>query len=182
MQIPTAADVRTWSRIDFGALGYPEATPDSLQVLVDRAVTYIGGVTGRVASDFPTGDPLTPIVEQAVQLRTEQLAYESQEDYVETSSDDVVQSFTAGSYSEQRRPPGWHNTQTTRTLNQSPALDRLLWLMMTPDMQDYWLAILSGKNVPAVDVVEVDWGGVFGPYESVPGVWDTGAPGRIWEQ
>lgn len=180
MQIPTASDVRTWSRIDFGALGYPEATPDPLQVLVDRAAAYVGGVTGRVASDFPTGDPLIPVVEQAVQLRTEQLAYESQEDYVETAADDVVQSFSAGNYSETRVDP--LKRAAMHTLNANPALERALWLCMTPDKQDEWTALLGGAHVPAVNVAEVDWSGVYGPYESVPGAWETGAPGRIWEQ
>lgn len=170
MVIPTAADVRLWSKVDWIELDYPEgATPDPLQVLVDRAVGYVQGVTGRLFASW-TDLALQPIAEQAIQLRTEQLAFESQHDYAETAADDVVQSFSASNYSETRVDP--MKRAQMHTLNANPALERALWLVMTPEMQEYWYAVLSGKNAPAFDVTEIDWtGNAFGPYEPVPGAW-----------
>lgn len=171
MITPTASDVRLWSNLDWGELGYPEVDPDvRLQVLVDRAVAYVQGITGRILDPSFDGPAwLEPIAQQCVQLRTEQIGYESQPDYLETANDDVVASFSAGSYSETRVDP--LKRASMHVLNANPALNRALWTVMTPDMVDNWTAILSGKPVPAFAVSETDWGEWFGPYEPVPGAW-----------
>jgi hypothetical protein len=172
MDTPTAADVRAWSRVDFSDLGYPAGqTPDPLQVLVDRAVAYCQSVTGVMFdASFPDSTTTTPMAQSAVQYATEMLAYEAQEDYLETAADDVVQSFTAGNYSEVRVDP--MKRAQMRMLNANPALNRALWGLMTPEQQDLWLEAMTGKNAPAMATTEVDWSQRgFGPYEPVPGAW-----------
>lgn len=178
MITPTAADVRLWSRVSFPELGYPANTPDPLQVLVDRAVAYVQSVTGRMLdATFPDSTTTIPMAQAAVQYTTEMLAYEAQEDYLESASDDVVQSFTAGNYSETRVDP--MKRAAMRMLNANPALNRALWGLMTPDMQDLWTQAMTGKNAPAMATTEVDWTGAwFGPYEPVPGAWGGGAD--VW--
>jgi hypothetical protein len=106
---------------------------------------------------------------QAAKMRTEQIVYQDSADNVETAGDyDMIQSFSAGSYSETRRelekPP--------RMLNPWPALDRLLWLLLTltPDelagdgnaaveaRAAYWAWVLGLTPVPpAWATIEVDW-------------------------
>jgi hypothetical protein len=167
---PTAEDVRLWSKVSFVDLGYPPTDPDPLQVLVDRAVAYVQSTTGRMLDDtFPDSTTNTPNAQAAVQYTTEMLAYESQEDYLETAADDVVQSFTAGNYSEVRVDP--EKRSKMGPLNANPALNRALWSLMTEEKQDAWYALETGKNAPAMATTEVDWGGWYGPYEPVPGVY-----------
>lgn len=172
MLTPTAENVRSWSLVDFEELGYPapaDPDPDPLQVQVNRAVAYVQAVTGRTLDPSWTDPLLEPVAEQCVQLRTEQLVYEAQPDYLETANDDVVASFSAGDYSETRVDP--LKRAAMHVLNANPALNRALWTAMTDDMQDYWIGILSGKNAPAFALTEVDWSGILGPYEAVPGAW-----------
>lgn len=175
MDTPTALDVRAWSNrnFDWADRGYPSGEdPDSLTTLTTWAVSWLQSVTGRLFDSTLTDATLVGLAQQATLYRVQQLAYESQEDYQETATDDVVASFTAGSYSETHVDP--IKRAMTRTLNQNPGLARVLWALMTPEMVDYWTALLSGKAVPAFDVTEVDWAGWFGPYEMVPGAWGGG--------
>ena len=170
-ETPTAATIRASSQVDFGSLGFPDGgDPDPLQAPVDQATSYITWVTGRTWDNPLPMDPMTvPIMDQAAQMRTEQIVYQDSADNVETAGDyDMIQSFTAGSYSETRRelekPP--------RMLNPWPALDRLLWLLLsqTPaeiaaggngpvqDRFDYWRWVLGMAPVPpAWETIEVDW-------------------------
>jgi len=174
MITPTASDVRAWSNqnFDWDELGYGEETPDTrMEKITAWAIGWLQVVTGRkFDSTLPTD--LDMLAEQATVLKTQQIAFEQQQDFQETATDDVVQSFTAGSYTETHVDP--IKRSMVRTLNQNPALSRLLWGLMTEDMVDYWQAALSGKVVPAFDVSEIDWGGWYGPYEPVPGVFWTG--------
>jgi hypothetical protein len=178
MDTPTAADVRAWSQVDFANLGYPEGQqPDPLQVWVDRAVAYVTGASGRTIDANFSGDSwMVPLAEMAVQLCTEMMVFEAQEDYLETAADDVVQSFTAGNYSEVRVDPA--KRAVMRALNGNPALGRAMWPFMTAEAQDAWQQLTTGKNAPAFDTTEVDWSGTgFGPYEPVPGAWYAGGAG-----
>ena len=84
---PTVDDLKTWSRVDFGSLDAPYSD-DDLQIRLDRAMGYLMAYTGRAMDDtMPV--PLVPIAEEAIQLRTEQIAFQEQPDYVETSNDDA---------------------------------------------------------------------------------------------
>jgi hypothetical protein len=169
MMAPTAEDVRTWSRVDFADvdLGYAApvgADPDPLQPVVDRAIAYVTAVTARPYDDTcPT--LFVPLMNQAAQMRTEQLVYQESADAVETAGDfDLIGSFSAGSYSETRRD----QPRQRRPLNPWPALEDLLWLLLglapgeTNDaveaMNDWWrLELGLMPNPPAWALVEVDW-------------------------
>lgn len=175
MDTPTAVNVRAWSNrnFDWTDRGYPPGEdPDSLTTLVGWAISWIERVTGRKLDSTLTDAVLVGLAQQATLYRTQQLAYESQEDYQETATDDVVASFTAGSYSETHVDP--IKRSMVRTLNQNPSLARLLWGLMTDEMVEYWQDTLAGKVTPAMDVTEVDWAGWMGPYEAVPGAWGGG--------
>jgi hypothetical protein len=137
------------SKVNFDALGYADDT--DLQVVVDQANGYLGWITGQTWAVLPT--EMEAIAGQAARMRTEQVAFQSQEDYVETATDDVVQSFSAGSYSETRRD--WN--QDRKVLNSWPALNDLLWMMMSDDKRDDWLMLLTGVNAPAFEITEVAW-------------------------
>lgn len=158
MDRPTVVNIKTWSKVDFSDLD--ESYDDTqLAVLVTRACDYVEQVTGRlIDASFPPA--LSGTCQDAVQRRVEQVAYQTQPDYVETGADDQVVSFTASSYSETRRDdPARARGQTSGRPKVNPwgALNDLLWLLMTDDMRDYWLGLLSGINTPAFEVTEVDW-------------------------
>ena len=157
----TAAQVRSWSKVDFGGLDYAAPTPpaeDTLQVLVDRAVEYVLDVTGLGSEDaVPSG--LTLTYQEAVQRRTEQLAFKSQEDEAEAAGDfDLVKSFGAGSYNETRRDMG--EVEKAKQINPWPLLNDLLWRLATDAAKDEW-AERWGVVTPAFAVSEVDWNGTL---------------------
>jgi hypothetical protein len=157
---PTVGDLKTWSRVPFGDLDAPY-TDDDLQVRIHRSCDYLTAYTGRpIDSTMPP--PLVSIAEEAVQLRVEQVCYQEQPDYVETVNDQAVQSFSAGNYSETRHEPGRSRYAGATTglpdLNPNAALNRDIWLLCTPAMQEYWRYILQGQGAPAIETTEVDWG------------------------
>lgn len=160
----SAAGVRESSKIAFGELGYPAPVsgPDPLQVLVDRSVEYVLRVTGQTADSIP--ETLANTYEEAIQRRTEQLAYKAQEDEAETAADfELINNFSAGSYSETRR--GLGETEKQRQINPWPLLNDLLWALATEDARDEWIEYwdsAGGKTAPAFDVTEMDWN-YFGP-------------------
>ena len=156
MAAPTAAQVREWSQIDFGALGYPEADPDPLQVLVDRSTEYVEWATGRDFDAMPA--EFDDMGNQAVQISTEMAAYQSQEDIVETAADFMlISSFSAGNYSETRR--SLTELKASGMISANPILHGLLWAMLTDEQRDEWQSWLTGVNAPAFEVTEVNWGG-----------------------
>lgn len=163
MTAPTAAAVRGWSRIDFGALGYGDNA--KLGVLVARANTWLETITGLTFAGMPTA--FEPLAEQAIQMLVEQMAYQSQEDIIETAADfHLIASFSAGDYSETRR--GMDELRKSGMLNSDPAIHMLLWRLLTPDKQDEWLGWINGTDLPAFEVTEVDWSAGYGQgYESL---------------
>lgn len=168
----TVEQVRTWSKVDFAGLDYaePDSGPDPLQVLVDRAIEYVLRVTGQTLDSIP--EALTNTWQEAVQRRTEQLAFKAQEDEAETAGDfELINNFSAGSYSETRR--GMGETEKAKQINPWPLLHELLWGLATDDARDAWLEYWEGGTMaPAFDVTEVDWN-YYGP----PG--DYGYPSDI---
>lgn len=153
MDRPDAESVAALSKVDFGVLGY-SVDDGTLQAIVDQADAYVEWVTGQTLdSAMPSG--LVAIAEQAVRMRTEQIAFQAQEDYIEGATDETIQSFSAGSYSETRRDPTRRGEQ--KMLNAWQALTDILWMLMTPDKYDYWLSFLSGVHAPAFEVTEVAW-------------------------
>jgi hypothetical protein len=164
---PTAANVRSWSDLDFAGAGLPEGSPDPLQVWVDRAVSYVTWVTARGYDDLVIPAHVLDLLNQAVQMRTEQVVMQSRAEQVETAGDiDLIQSFNAGAYSETRRDVSRRGE--SRALNPWPALDSILWMLMTlgpgeindrvSERLDYWRYMLGLQpNAPSWSVVEVDW-------------------------
>lgn len=164
MVAPTAAEVREWSQLDFGGLGYSDDT--TLGVLVTRATAMFCQQTGRVLSEVPV--EYEPLVQQAIQGLTEQAAFRAQQDNLETLSDfDLISSFSAGPYNESRR--SLDEMHKARMINAWPWLNRLLWDLLTPDKYDYWVFFFSAQNAPAFAVTEMDWSQVT--YLNDPLVW-----------
>jgi hypothetical protein len=157
----TAEQVRGWSKVDFAGLDYPAPTPpadDTLQVLVNRASEYVLDVTG-LGSESAVPSGLTLTWEEAVQRRTEQLAFKAQEDEAETAADfDLIKSFGAGSYNETRRDMG--DVEKGKQINPWPLLNDLLWRLATDAAKDEWME-RWGVVVPAFAVSEVDWNGTL---------------------
>lgn len=163
MVAPTVEEMREWSKLDFGALGY--ADDAALQVLVDRSVANFYNTTGRKLAKVPT--ELEPLVQQAIQGLTEQAAFRAQADNLETLSDfDLISTFSAGPYSETRRSPD--EMMKARMINAWPWLNRLLWDLLTPEKYDYWTFFFSGQFAPAFAVTEMNW---FYTYVNDPNTW-----------
>jgi hypothetical protein len=157
METPTAVQMREWSLLNYDRLGYTD--DPKLQRKVDQACAYVASVTGQ---DFAALVPRPPLqeaqlaslMEQCIQLRTEQIVLQSQPDHAESAaSNEVVQSFGAGLYNESRRDP---NVERKR-LNTWPQLDELLTGAMTPERFAEWEALVDNEVLPWWDVQEVNW-------------------------
>lgn len=169
---PTVDDLKAWSRVDFTSLDAPY-TDDDLQIRIDRSCGYLTAYTGRpIDASMPV--PLVPIAQEAVQLRVEQMCFQEQPDYVETINDDAIQSFSAGNYSETRHEPGRSRYAGATTgipdLNPNGMLNRDIWLLCTPTMQDYWRFVIQGSGAPTIETTEVDWNNYDGLYPTSYGV------------
>jgi hypothetical protein len=163
---PTVADITSWSRVNFAGLDNPYTDVD-LGRMIARACGYLQAITGRPIDDTMPPNLVT-IAQDAVQLRVEQEAMQSQEDYVDTLNDDAIQSFTAGNYSETRKEPGRLRYTGATTgipdINPNAALNMDMWLLMTPDMQEYWRYVIQGTGAVAFEVTEADWANYDGLY------------------
>lgn len=169
MDVPSTAEIELWSKVDFANLDSPFLEAD-LDVVVPRAAAYIVQVTGRTFDDsFPL--PLIPLCEEAMQYRVEQMCFQAQADSAEEASDELVHNFSAGQYSETRQDlaPAGPKGGGIPMINSNPALNRLLWLIMTDDMRSYWWALITGLTVPAFEVTEVDWNNYDGLYPYTTG-------------
>jgi hypothetical protein len=165
MNAPTAADIQGWTnQPDLKAADSTVAART-----VARAIAMFKRFT--YLNDFTQIDPeVQPLVEQAIQGLAELFTVQQSADYMETLADfDLLQSFSAGAYSETRRSP--EDAQKARLLVAWPWLSELLWSLMTPDAYDYWWQIITGNAVPAFDVQEVAWGEGRPPYVNNP--WDV---------
>jgi hypothetical protein len=169
---PTAETIRGLSALPFADYGFGdgEEAPDKLDAQVASACAYVEWVTGwLIETTVPA--PLEPLITDAVRMRTEQNVMVAQPENIETAGDiDLVQSFTAGSYSETRRDPqsvARGGQAGMGVINPWPALNALLWLLLGTTTQypdaavdaryDYWRQLLSGVNAPAWTAIEVDW-------------------------
>jgi hypothetical protein len=173
MDRPDASRVREISQVDFDGRGFPtpEGTDsDPLQLYVDRACAYVEFITARPL-DATCPAMLEPIAEQAVQMRTEQIMFQTSDDSAETAGDfDLIASFGAGTYNETRRDATTAQGQV-KPLNPWPALNDLLWMLLTlvpgeanavvEARADYWRG-LAGPVPPAWEIIEVDWSGGLG--------------------
>lgn len=150
----TLTTFRELTRVRQAKLGIAPAgtqTDGLLQTELDRAAAYVQMVTGQPATDkdlpiIPpaldaslTAGVLQPLIGQAIQMRTEQVAFQSQNGYVDDASDDVVTSLSVGSFSQTKTRTG----KNDQKLNSWDALASLLWMLMTPDRYDYWVVALG---------------------------------------
>lgn len=152
MDAPTADDIRQWSIVDFGQLGFVDDS--QLQRLIDRVAESVELTTGRTLDGLP--DEFDKQMEQVIQMLVEQYAYQAQPDQIETASEFfLISSFSAGSYSETRR--GLEEIRKSGLLNPNPAIHFLLWALMTDAKRDEWLGWIMGINAPAFETTEVNW-------------------------
>lgn len=157
MDTPDVEAITTWSKVPFDSLDQP-FSDDDLEVALARSIGYIQFVTGRMLDDSMPAE-FEALAQQATQMRVEQLAYQAQPDYTETGTDDQVANFSAGNYSETRRSPGDRaKAEPGRIppINSWPALNELLWMLCTPDKQNYWQEQFA-EGIPAFEVTEMDW-------------------------
>ena len=156
MDVPTVAAVREWTptTINYGNLGYGLADPDPLADIAGQGAALFALITGRTYATIPA--ELEPLVRRAVAGLTYMQVVQSQPDYLETLADfDLIQSFSAGSYSETRRSA--EDALKARMLVPWGWLNDLLKLLLTPEKADYWDEQFSGEHAPAWEVTEVDW-------------------------
>lgn len=154
----TPAAFRRITRVKLSKLGIQAGVGDELlQEEIDRAAAYVEFVTGQPATsrDLPVattsienGSPTMTstatqmLIRQAIQMRTEQVTYQSQRSYLEDATDDVISSFSVGGYSQSKTDVGRRGEQ--RQLNSWSALSNVLWLLMTPERYGWWVIFLSG--------------------------------------
>lgn len=162
MERPTAAEIESWSQVRFSRYGLDT---DKLEAQVARACSYIAWVTGQdfaavtvSATGLQVSDAET-LLKQAVQMRTEQVVMQGRPGHVDSAaSNEVVQSMSVGPFSESRRDPQRQANQ--RSVNTWPALDELLWMLMTADRFSFWYGYVTGQSEPDMIVEEIDWRGV----------------------
>jgi hypothetical protein len=159
-------------RFDWGAAGFTDDGP-SLDEEAADAVEYVEGVTWRKL-DATMPDAYARRAAKAVVMRTQQQVVQGDPDMVETGADELTSNSSAGGASESRR--GFNDYEAANKallVNRWPALNDLLWQVMTPEAQAWWRAFLTGEMpaVPAAyleggfNVVEVAWGAMsYSPY------------------
>lgn len=184
MDTPTGTYVMQRApRYDWAGAGYPTDDPTSLDEEVLDAVEYVQNVTWRLLdATMPLG--LARSAARAVMLRTQQQVSQADPDMVESAADELTSSQSAGGASETKRAfSDMKSANEAFLVNKWPALNDLLWAVMTPEARAYWKAFLSGE-MPALppgyleggfNVVEVAWDMIHAePYSDVaPGYHST---------
>lgn len=165
---PTVAEIRSWTQVPITRYGYSD--DGKLQAVIDRATGYVLWVTGQRFPDLDTsssmaGDAsmLDPMMDQAIQMRVEQVILQGRPGYVGSAAEmDVIAGFSASGYSETRVQGGFSSRSgaAEKSINKWPSLEELLWMLMTPERYSYWLAFVSGQVEPDFAVIEVDWRGL----------------------
>lgn len=150
MNVPTAADIRAWTptTVDYATLGYPEGIPDPLQARVDEVIAQLRRFTGWPLVSVVVEDEA--LFRRAAWMLTILAATETTEDRLDTLADfDLLKSFGAGNYNEQRRDLG--DAVKAKMLVPWPALNTLLWDLMTDEARDKW-EDRFGAEVPAFEL------------------------------
>lgn len=174
---PTAAQIRSWSKVPLDELVGEAADPDPLEeellrqeALVQLSVGWFFDPSWLPPTPMFTTNPqlwlippiFEPLMRKAIQMAVEWEAYRAQPDAIEGLIDfDTVESFTTRGYSEVRRGHG-RGVATFAALQAQvhpwPALAKLMGTLMNP--------IKSQGDVPQVRAP-----GMAG---SVAIRWDTG--------
>jgi hypothetical protein len=143
--------------------------------------------------DEPVSSPYTPVAfalapelirmgKRCVRMRVEQTIYQDQPGYVDTATDDVVQSFTAGPYSETRAQTSTlrgGRTSTHLLINSHPGINDMLMQLMTDQRREYWNMVIQGAYLPAFMTEEVDWS-MVGKSPLFPSMADHSSSGPVW--
>lgn len=168
-------------RFDWAAAGYADGA--SLDEEAADAVEYVQNVTWRKLDDTMPAQ-FARSAARAVVLRTQQQVQQADADTVEAAADELFTSSSAGGASESRRAfSDYKSANEALMVNRWPALNDLLWAVMTAEAQAWWRAFLTNQ-MPAVPaavlqggfmVMEVAWDLVHAsPYEDVlPGYHST---------
>jgi hypothetical protein len=177
MTPPDATAIRATSQSPFPEQGYPAPTSpaaDPLARIVTQANAFVLLRTGWLT--FPgVPDGYAPLVYAAIQGLTEMYVQQTTPEYLDTLSDfDLIQSFTAGGYSETRHEPptsGSRGQAIKLALAAWPNVQALIIAAMSPEALEEWIAYLEGRTVPSFEVVPVDWdyhGGLYGSQGGEP--------------
>lgn len=149
--IPTPTQLIAWSDVDF-------VDEEQVERLMERAISFIYAYTGaawKIDGTF-AGDPLLEsLAKSALQQLVETMSFQGA-DRAETMADfDIIQSFSAGGYSETRRDP---RQSQQIGIAQLIVLQNALWPLMDDEHRDEWIRLVGGPNAPGFAVTEVDWG------------------------
>jgi hypothetical protein len=163
---PTVEEIQSWTKLAL----LKEQTPEDAARTLKRALGLLKKFTGiDQAFMAQVGAEDESEIERAIQGLAELLSVQESEERLETLADwDLIQSFSAGNYSETRRSP--KDAKEAHMLVPWPELNTLLWGLMTDDARDYWFAFF-GVPVPAWDVQEVDWSRGPAFFSSDPSYW-----------
>ncbi len=142
--IPTALDVREWSLLEFDQYGWA-GSPDPLQRLVDVQIVAVENAVKK-KFDSDTEPAVLSMMQEAVKLATEWAAVRAAPENIEAVADfDIIKSFRAGSYSEERR-----SMHDSAEYHPWPALNDLLKAIVEGSADGF-------GNVPSVGGPCTDW-------------------------
>lgn len=167
----TVDDVRAKipATVDLAALGLDVGDPDPLVDPVAIAQAQLPGIIGWTLANLPPA--LDPLAQRAITLLALKVATDLSPDRLETLADfDLLQSMSAGGYSETRRSADEALKLQKFGLTGWPGLDSILIGLMSPEKRDEFLALMMGTNAPAFAVTEPNWLGEWYP-EYTPGWW-----------
>lgn len=145
--------------------------PSDIDPILNEAIALVCETTWRTfAAPYDNGEHeyeaipnnLMPIALRAVRLKTEEVALRAALDASEEAvSEGRLRSFSAGPYSESYADAGAYIKNQMVTANE--ALNEALMLLMTPDAKDEFLARASGKQRPAGEAVQFEFGTGYWP-------------------
>lgn len=159
----TAAEIRTWSDVEFGALGYPEPVdtePDRLDHLVLRAEAELAArASYRVDLEALDVDSTNPkiknkalLAQEIIQRLVEYASAKGQHEILETAADfNLIQGFNVSGYSETRR--GWHGmSRVANDIHPWPLVQALIDLLIWFDTGG-----VRAMEGPAMAIPGQDW-------------------------
>ena len=154
--VPTVANIREWSQLDFDDLNYGEESPDPLQIELDRAISYVSLTTGLNIADLTDGENNTLAFVQCIQMRVEQEVVRRQDDFVRDLNENAIDIAVTGYRQtrikiDEQCPPD--------KINAWPELNDLMMQIMTDDRFDYWqdLGKIPGSSRPFEQLDDTEW-------------------------
>lgn len=147
------------------ANGFPDPSPapdTALQEELTLAWNYVEKRTCRDFDALNAADPANEadviLARRAVLLRLVQQVIHESTDYSDEALADLVRSFSVPGYSETKYDRA-AKIEERQLLNPLPALHDLLYLLITPECWEKWLADVRGSSEepPASAVTEFDW-------------------------